>query len=629
LAIFAVAGMLQALGGCSREPAAPVDVVYDFAQSVPRATVHPADPRSTMEGAVAGERASLPRLDSTRGGLLLPFGSRIDYFLRLPPESRITIEEIATSDPRAGLRISLQLEGEGEQVLADILGATGRREMALPGKESWPIARISFGALAQSDSSAAADGILLIRPVIESVLPELAADPGGAAGRRGVSSTNIIIYMTDAMRADHLGCYGYDRPTSPRIDAFAAEAMLFENAIAQAPWTSSSVSSMLTGVYPNTHHVTQPQHALPASLATMGEILNDAGFMTAAFITNALAGEDFGLARGFTKHRLLKASEHRLLKASVDRRSVHELSDRVNEEVFSWLDGREDDGRPLFLYVHTTDTHAPYTPPLEFARKFLDAKMLRDLDMPEGTPLVAVPKNPPARPSVEVLIGLYDAEIAFNDHNFGKFLAGLRDRGLYNDSLIIFLSDHGEEFYEHGGWQHMKALYAESLNIPFIVKLPGATPSRRGRAGVLAQQVDVLPTVLTFLGLDIPPQAEGRDLIAALDRSDGGRPARGFSYFDRRSRKGVSVVDGDWKMIQVRPQALSEYRHKPLPPPELYNITRDPGEKVDVVADHPEVLGYLRGVLRSHESANTEFVVRESDIDDELRREMKALGYLE
>jgi arylsulfatase A-like enzyme len=347
----------------------------------------------------------------------------------------------------------------------------------------------------------------------------------------------------------------------------------------------------------------------------MGEILHDAGFMTAAFITNGAAGKAFGLARGFT--------EHRLLKASVDRRSVHELSDRVNEEVFSWLDGREDDGRPLFLYVHTTDTHSPYTPPLGFARRFLDAKMLRDLDMPEGTPLVAEPLNPPERPAVDKLIGLYDAEVSFNDHNFGRFLAGLRDRDLYDDSFIIFLSDHGEEFYEHGGWQHMRALYAESLNIPLIVKLPDAGSSRRGRAAILAQQVDILPTVLTALGLDIPPQVEGRDLIAALDRSDGRRPARGYSYFDRRSRKGVSVVDGDWKMIQIRLQ------DQPLPPPELYNIARDPGEQIDVAADHPEVLGYLRDVLSSHENTNTGFVVRESDIDEELRKELKALGYLD
>lgn len=557
----------------------------------------------------------MPRIDAARRGLSLPFGTRIDYFLRLPPESRITIGEIVTSDPRAGLRVDLQLEDAEEQVVAEFVGAGGRQEIALPREGRWPIARVSFAALAQSESSSSSDGILLIRPVIEAALPARADKTEETGDRRGAPEANIIIYMTDAMRADHLGCYGYDRPTSPNIDAFAAEALLFEKAIAQAPWTTSSVSSMLTGVYPNTHHVTLPQHALPASLATMGEILHDDGFMTAAFITNGAAGASFGLDRGFTEHRLLKASVH--------TRSVHQLSDKVNQEVFSWLDEKEDDGSPLFLYVHTTDTHSPYTPKLEYARKFLDEQQLQDLDMPEGMPLVADPLKPPARPSIDRLIGLYDAEIAFNDHNFGEFLAGLRARGLYDNSLILFLSDHGEEFYEHKGWQHMRAVYIESLHIPFIVKVPADMPARRGRAGILAQQVDILPTVVTALGLDVPSQVEGRDLFAALDRGTGHRPARAFSYFDRRTRKGVSVIDGDWQMIQIRLQ------DQPSPAPELYNMTTDPAERFDVTAEHPEIIGYLRSVLELHESAKTGFVVRESDIDDELRKELKALGYLD
>jgi len=147
--------------------------------------------------------------------------------------------------------------------------------------------------------------------------------------------------------------------------------------------------------------------------------------------------------------------------------------------------------------------------------------------------------------------------------------------------------------------------------------------SRRGRTSTLAQQVDLLPTVLAVLGLDIPPQAEGRDLIAALDRGEGGRPAQGFSYFDRRSRKGVSVVDGDWKMIQIRLQ------DQPLPASELYNIARDPGERFDLATAQLEVLGYMRSVLDLHESAATGLAAGESEIDDELRRELQALGYLD
>ena len=602
------------LVGCGRADPLPTSVViYDLAHHFRYAGKHPGAPPAPQADDETG--TVLPRIDAVRGGLHLPFGSRIDYFLRLPPRGRIVIEEIAASGARAGLSITLQRDGEEERVLAEIEWAAGRWEGAVPADGGWPIARLSFAARGQRVPGSGADGLLLIGPVIEAERPAGAVGRPDKPGRRDAPPENVIIYMTDAMRADHLGCYGYQRPTSPNIDRFAAQALLFENAIAQAPWTTSSVASMLTGVYPNTHHVTLPQHALPASLATIGDILHDAGFMTAAFITNAAAGEAFGLARGF--------AEHRLLKASVDKRTVHQLSDRLNEEVFSWLDGREDDGRPLFLYVHATDTHSPYTPPPEFAGRFLAVSDPGELDMPEGMPLLAEPGNPPARPLIDKLIGLYDAEIAFNDHNFGLFLSGLRDRGLFDGSLLIFLSDHGEEFYEHGGWQHMRALYAESVRIPFIVKLPQATPPRRGRTSTLAQQVDLLPTVLAVLGLDVPPQVEGRDLIAALDRGEGGRPAQGFSYFDRRSRKGVSVVDGDWKMIQIRLQ------DEPLPAPELYNIARDPGERLDVAAAHPEVLGYLRSVLELHERAATGLAAGEADIDDDLRRELKALGYLD
>lgn len=608
------AALLQIGGGCSRRPIPPA-VVYDFARSFSLATVHPAGPPPAAPGEEGAASAALPRIEAPGGALLLPFGSRIEYFLRLPPHGRIAIDEIVVPDPRAGLRVTLQIEEREEQVLAELVGATGRWEKEVPAEKRWPIARLSFAALAPGESSSPAAGILLKGPVIETILPERDAGRKDPAGRPRVPRANVIIYMTDALRADHLGCYGYDRPTSPDIDRFASQALLFEHAIAQAPWTTSSVASMLTGVYPNSHGVALPQHALPATLATMGEMLRDAGFMTAAFITNAAAGRAFGLARGFAEHRLLTARLH--------RGTVHELSDRVNEELFSWLDGRKDDGRPLFLYVHATDTHAPYTPPPEFARRFLDPGGARDLGMPEGMPLLADPGNPPDRSSIERLIDLYDAEIAFNDRNFGVFLAGLRDRGLYDDSLIFFLSDHGEEFYEHGAWQHMRALYAESLRIPFIVKLPGAAAPRTGRSGILAQQVDILPTTMSLLGLDVPSQVEGRDLIAALDRREGGRPARGFSYFDRRRRKGVSVVDGDWKLIQLQLQ------DQPPPPPELYNIARDPAEKLDLAAARPEVVGYLRTVLELHESEAQGLAAGESEIDDELRRELKALGYLD
>ena len=266
--------------------------------------------------------------------------------------------------------------------------------------------------------------------------------------------------------------------------------------------------------------------------------------------------------------------------------------------------------------------HTPYTPPPELARRFARPDADLRLGTARGLKSIAVAPGAPSKQVVEDLMALYDGEIAFNDQTFGRLLAELRSRGLYDNSLIIFLSDHGEEFQEHGGWQHLDALYAESLHIPLIVKFPGGSGPAGAVSPMLAQQVDVLPTVLSALGIAIPAQVQGRDLMTAV----GGGPAesfprRGFSHFQRPNRRGASIVEGRWKLIRV----IADDGRETV---ELFDRVADPMERHEISQRHPIVVGYLISTLASYE-AGPPPSVGETEIDDELRRQLEALGYVD
>jgi arylsulfatase A-like enzyme len=311
-----------------------------------------------------------------------------------------------------------------------------------------------------------------------------------------------------------------------------------------------------------------------------------------------------------------------------------ERSAFVTAEALAWLDARRWRGEaaPFFLYLHTADPHAGYEPPPEFRARFA-AHVPRD---GTGTRYwlrrVDAGEIPVTAALLDHVGALYDAEVAANDASFGALVAGLRRRGLWDDTAVVVVSDHGEEFHEHGGWDHGKTLHTEVLDVPLLARFPGLPRGRR--VGALAQHIDVLPTLLAYLGLPLPRQVEGRNLLPLLAAAPGPAGADGkaadaadaeetaaFSYLDLDGRRGAAVTSAGWRYLDLR---------APAPARALYDRAADPAERASRLADRPVRAGYLRARLRARELARRGALGPEpAVIDEELRRDLRALGYLD
>ena len=387
---------------------------------------------------------------------------------------------------------------------------------------------------------------LLVVALLWLPLVSCAGDP---AGRGEVRRPNIVLYVVDTVRADRLGVYGYEKPTSPRLDAFAEGAVLFENAYAQSSWTRPAVASLFTGLLPPGHRTVDRRSVLPEEAVTLTEILSANGYEGLGLIRNPNVGRAFGFAQGFTRFR------------SEDRDRDETMLDRVRV----WLDERQGAEVPFFLYLHAIDPHGPYAPAPEFEQMF-DAggapahyrtvNYLLQLNRGEVEPDAG---------TAEALSRLYDAEVAQNDRAFGQLLDELETRGLAGDTAVIYVSDHGEEFEEHGRWEHGISLYEEVLRIPFVMRLPGIAPRRIETA---AQHVDLLPTLLAYLGIEAPA-TDGRNLLAARRAGDG-RPDV-YTHLDIDGHRAASVIRGRYKL--VLPQSPSQGSE-----PMLFDLETDPGE---------------------------------------------------
>lgn len=508
-----------------------------------------------------------------RGSLFLPPGTEAVYYLDLPGESGLSLAGV--SGP---LAVAVREEGEAERVLGSVAAGT----VELPGRGRH-LLRLALRA--------EGGAVRLARPRVVSEAPRAAPRP---AREKVEPRPNVVIYLVDTLRADRLGCYGYPRPTSPHLDRFAEGATLFETAVAQAPWTRPSVASVLTGLGPLAHGVRTLEDRLPDAADTLAERLRAAGYRTAAFSTNAHVGADTGFAQGFDDFHFLPQED----SAAVSRRAA------------AWLDQRGEG--PFFLYVHTLDPHSPYTPPLDLRRKFAPGARPEAGSLEHVRRIYAVRGKRRAARIAEV-DPLYDAEIAANDRSFGALLSALRERKLFDESLIVFVSDHGEALGERGAFGHAQSLYAEELDVPLVVKLPGQT--RGERVSRLAQHVDLLPTVLAAAGLPPAPGLPGRDLFGP----PGEREPAAFSHLSYRGREGMSVVADGWKRIEPWSRKLGRR-------PMLY---REEDESLDLATRNPVRSGFLGSLLRAERLRSRQGLRPErADINEEARRQLEALGYL-
>lgn len=437
-------------------------------------------------------------------------------------------------------------------------------------------------------------------------LPALpAALPAAALG----GHPSVVIFLTDTLRADRLGAYGYEQPTSPAFDAFARESILFEDAWAHAPWTRPTVASIFTGLHPSTHGAGGFDRALGGGFTTLAEYFRKAGYRTGAVVSNHVVSQRFGFAQGFD-----------VWNDGEKRRYGFSAKEAV-ERALRFVDAGP---QPFFLYVHTMEPHVPYEPSDEDWAPFHAKGVARRPSLP----ILMKPKGPA---EIAYLETLYLGEILGNDHAFGSLIDALRARGRLDDTLVAFVADHGEEFGDHGGHGHGHTLYRELTRVPLAVRLPKAA-----RGGVREMQpvaqVDLLPTLLSLASLAAPELREGRDLSSLfLGRGAPGEAPELVSEtrFGKADKSALRI--GSLKLIvNDDPRVYGELDG----PVELYDLDRDPGEHENRAAREPIAVQYLRArleELRASQKRAAELLHggAKVELSDEDRNELRALGYVQ
>jgi arylsulfatase A-like enzyme len=440
-----------------------------------------------------------------------------------------------------------------------------------------------------------------------------AADPNALVvqGRR----PNIILITIDALRADHLGIYGYDRPTSPHLDALAREAAVVGDDISQAPFTKASIASLFTGLYPSTHKTyttsrsfgqTMTGHVsgrlpftdvLDSSLWRLPEALQTAGYQTIGIDTNPFLIPEFGYAQGFQQYEFITAGDQLASAGQVTARAL------------ARIDGRNAK-RPLFLWFHLMEPHSPYTPTAAYRTMF-----------PPLTPPLSVPAEtfPPwivvdGSTDVHFYEALYDAEIREADDALGSFFDALKQRGLWNDAVLVITADHGEEFYDHGGFEHSRTLYDEMLHVPLFFKAPGL---RGGMRNLQTQEVDIAPTLVTLAGGSVPSGLAGENIWDELS----GRRGSDDVAFAERPDALFALRTPEWKFISDL-----QAHH------ELYHLTDDPHERRNLAPEKPDLTAAMRdrlirfvgSAVRAGEHVKGDYAA----IPPRVLKRLQSLGYI-
>jgi arylsulfatase A-like enzyme len=421
--------------------------------------------------------------------------------------------------------------------------------------------------------------------------------PGPPAPRR------VLVWISqDTVRADHVGAYGYKRKTTPAFDALARDWVVFDEAASPASWTLPALVSQFTSRYPTFHGAVGASVQRDDSQPTLFEILAASGFTVLGVTGNHFVSADFRTAGGFDA--LGYTDGH-----------AEEVDRLARDALGEW------GGGDLALFVHYMDPHAPYDPPPRYGRLF-DPDYRGKVT---GRNFDGLAKSAFAPADVDHVRALYDGELAYEDVEIGELLGVLRAQGLLEDAVIVYSADHGEEFLEHGGWEHSHTLYEEMLHVPFALRVPGVAGRR---VQPVVSTIDLAPTVLDALGIASPPSFQGRSLMPA---ARGGRlsDVPVFAETERTldGNHRVAVRSATDKCIvvarpgrEVPPQILSE---------ECYDLARDPGERGPLPASaectclRDQAVAYLS---RARQEAKAQ---KPAELPPEVLERLRALGYLQ
>jgi arylsulfatase A-like enzyme len=468
-----------------------------------------------------------------------------------------------------------------------------------------------------------------------------------AAGKAGAERPQgVILVWTDTLRRDHLGAYGYARPTSPNIDRLASEGTIFRDCVGQASWTKVATPSLLTSLYPTSHGVLDFMDRLPATAHTLAESYREAGYATLSMSSIPFTGKFSNLHQGFDV-----VHEASSLTDPDSSKTAQEYVDRV----LPWMEAHRD--VPFFVFLHVADPHDPYKPRPPYDTLFADAtrteeherqgkevkkKIADPLLRHMGSLMATREELLQAKVDPDAYVGhdrdWYDGAIRGMDAEIGRLVERLRELGLDRKVLLVLTGDHGEEFLDHGRMFHGQGVYGEMNNMALILWGPGWVGS--GAVDETVETIDVMPTLLEASGLLVPAQAQGHSLWPLIKMKTTGagwtpRPAISEKNVTTtaagapppRDTESFAVVLGGWKLIHntKRPGGGPEY--------ELFDHRGDPGDGRDVAADHPEIVVRLSKELeawhRKAEAARLKPDATGGAMSSEELERLRALGYIQ
>lgn len=392
---------------------------------------------------------------------------------------------------------------------------------------------------------------------------------------REAGQFNLLIITIDTLRADQLGTYGADRET-PGIDALAKQGAVFEQAWSASSWTLPSLATLMTGRHARSHGAVDDRRGVGKEIPTLAQTISVRGYSTHGIGSHIFLGKRFGLQNGFEEY------DDELVKHYNQRRESHAQvsSERLSDKAITWIDQRQQN-QPWFLWVHYFDPHHVYQPH-------------------EGLTRGEGPRE------------LYAGEVAFTDMHIERLLQHLGTVGVEENTLVLLVADHGEEFQEHGGSMHRRTLYEEVLRVPLIIRMPGLAHTRVTQP---VSMVDLAPTVYELLNIAPPKGLQGRSLVEALR---GKSMAEATQIAELEGPKPIDAVrHGPWKLI-IDPIDFSH---------ELFNLEEDPAEQNDLAAANPKRCAALLKALQSKLKQAEAGEGTQVELSDSDRASLEALGY--
>jgi len=435
---------------------------------------------------------------------------------------------------------------------------------------------------------------------------------------------NVILVIIDTARRDHFSCYGYNRQTTPKLDELAKEGVRFDDAVATAPWTLPSITSILTGLLPHKHLAgyagKDPKTGqegltyISPSAITLTEALFQNKYQTVGSFQNPFVDPGYGLNRGFEIYDYFPGDSLRVRSA-----------DQVVDWAMNWLEQNRLKRRPFFMVLHFFDPHLAYNPPVEFMMPFVygyRGKMKPPFN-PDNEELEKIRQGAQkfSDEDKNFIIGLYNGELSFVDYSLGRFFDYLKLNQLYDQSLIIITSDHGEEFWEHGSFEHGHSLYQELLSVPLLIRFPHA----ENKGMVVKTRVslaDIAPSVMAYLGIEASLQAGGRSFIKMPGAVVKPAAREVVAELNRIGDPLEALYRDQYKLIlNITSGGI-----------QIYNLADDPGEKRNLFGQKqnypPEIVDQMRAVAEKIQKLSQENKPLPAKISPEIIRKLKALGYL-